>query len=73
MAAELERLRPEERKYYEQAGPLDFNTPLPWAQGPRRIIWSILQPFDGRWANSFVRARNEPRGRTAGQELEELE
>lgn len=37
VTAELERLRPEERKYYEQASPLDFNTPVPWAQGPRRM------------------------------------
>jgi len=37
VTAELERLRPEERKYYEQASPLDFNTPLPWSQGPRRM------------------------------------
>jgi streptogramin lyase len=37
VTAEFERLRPEERKYYEQASPLDFNTPVPWAQGPRRM------------------------------------
>jgi streptogramin lyase len=37
VTAELERLRPEERKYYEQASGLDFNTPVPWSQGPRRM------------------------------------
>src|SRR6202048_734902 len=31
------RLTPEERKFYETYNQPDFNNPLPWAQGPRRM------------------------------------
>ncbi len=35
--AELDRVTPEERKFYETYSQPDFNNPLPWAQGPRRM------------------------------------
>jgi streptogramin lyase len=35
--AELERLTDEQRKYYEAMQQPDFNTPIPWQQGPRRM------------------------------------
>jgi streptogramin lyase len=34
---EIDRLTPEERKFYETYNQPDFNNPLPWAQGPRRM------------------------------------
>ena len=35
--AEMDRLRPDERKFYETYNQPDFNSPMPWAQGPRRM------------------------------------
>ena len=35
--AEMERIKPEERTFYENFNELSFNTPLPWSQGPRRM------------------------------------
>ena len=35
--AEMDRLTPEARKFYETYNQPDFNNPLPWAQGPRRM------------------------------------
>ena len=35
--AELDRLSPEERKFYESVDELGFNVPFPWQQGPRRM------------------------------------
>ncbi len=34
---ELDLLTPEERKFYAAYSQPDFNSPLPWAQGPRRM------------------------------------
>ncbi len=34
---EMDRITPEERKFYETYSQPDFNSPLPWAQGPRRM------------------------------------
>ncbi|MFL6797314.1 MAG: carboxypeptidase regulatory-like domain-containing protein [Xanthobacteraceae bacterium] len=34
---EMERVTPEARKFYESYNQPDFNNPLPWAQGPRRM------------------------------------
>ena len=34
---EIDRLTPAERKFYETYNQPDFNNPLPWAQGPRRM------------------------------------
>jgi streptogramin lyase len=34
---ELDRVTPEARKFYETYSQPDFNVPLPWAQGPRRM------------------------------------
>jgi streptogramin lyase len=33
----MERWPPEERKFYDAFGGGDFNTPVPWSQGPRRM------------------------------------
>ena len=35
--AEMDRVTPEARKFYETYNQPDFNNPLPWAQGPRRM------------------------------------
>ena len=35
--AELDRVTPEARKFFETYNQPDFNSPLPWAQGPRRM------------------------------------
>jgi streptogramin lyase len=35
--AELDRLKPEERKFYQTFMQPDFNAPMPFAQGPRRM------------------------------------
>jgi streptogramin lyase len=35
--SELDRLKPEERKFYETYSQPDFNAPMPFAQGPRRM------------------------------------
>jgi streptogramin lyase len=35
--AELDRVTPEARKFYETYSQPDFNVPLPWSQGPRRM------------------------------------
>src|SRR5262249_32618442 len=35
--AELDRLKPEEREFYKTFVQPDFNAPLPFAQGPRRM------------------------------------
>jgi len=35
--AELNRLKPEEREFYKTFAQPDFNAPLPFAQGPRRM------------------------------------
>src|SRR5205809_3518295 len=34
--AEMERIKPEDRAFYENFNELSFNTPLPWSQGPRK-------------------------------------
>jgi streptogramin lyase len=34
---EMDRVTAEERKFYESYNQPDFNNPLPWAQGPRRM------------------------------------
>jgi streptogramin lyase len=35
--AELDRVAPEARQVYQATVQVDFNTPFPWAQGPRRM------------------------------------
>jgi hypothetical protein len=35
--AELDRVTPDARKFYATYSQPDFNVPLPWAQGPRRM------------------------------------
>jgi streptogramin lyase len=33
----MERIKPEDRAFYDNFNELSFNTPLPWSQGPRRM------------------------------------
>src|SRR5215813_1226297 len=35
--SEIDRLKPEDRAFYENFSGLSFNTPVPWQQGPRRM------------------------------------
>src|SRR5262245_40571782 len=35
--AEMDRLTPDERAYYANMNQPDYNTPIPWQQGPRRM------------------------------------
>src|SRR3989441_12952888 len=35
--AEMDRIKPEERAFYDNFNELSFNSPLPWSQGPRRM------------------------------------
>src|SRR5438128_12008384 len=56
--AEMERIKPEERTFYENFNELSFNTPLPWGQGPRRmgtdknadVLW-----VGNSWGSSLAR------------------
>jgi streptogramin lyase len=51
-AKELAKLTPDEKAYYQTYKPVDFNSPFPWAQGPRRMGTDKTQ--DVMWvANSF--------------------
>ena len=35
--SEMDRVKPEDRAFYENFNELSFNTPVPWSQGPRRM------------------------------------
>ena len=35
--AEMDRVKPEDRAFYDNFSELSFNTPVPWSQGPRRM------------------------------------
>ena len=56
--AEMDRLRPDEQKFYETYNQPDFNRPMPWAQGPRRmgtdknadVLW-----VGDLWGGNFAR------------------
>ena len=56
--AEMDRLTPDERKFYESFAQPDFNTPVPFSQGPRRmgidkngdVAW-----IGNSWGNSLAR------------------
>jgi streptogramin lyase len=37
VTAEMQRVSADERKFYDGFAQPDFNTPLPWSQGPRRM------------------------------------
>jgi streptogramin lyase len=37
VAAEMDRVTPDERKFYASFVVPDFNTPFPWSEGPRRM------------------------------------
>jgi streptogramin lyase len=48
--AEMDRLSPDERKYYEGFAQPDFNTPVPFSQGPRRM--GIDKNADVAWVGN---------------------
>ncbi len=58
MKAEIDRVSPKAREFYENFDELSFNTPLPWSQGPRRmgtdknadILW-----VGNSWGSSLAR------------------
>ena len=54
---ELDWITPDEKEYYQTYQPVDFNSPFPWAQGPRRmgtdknadVLW-VANSFGGNYA-----------------------
>ena len=58
LQAELDRLNPEDRTFYDSYTGASFNTPLPWSQGPRRmgtdknadVLW-----VGNSWGNTLAR------------------
>ena len=62
--AEMDRLTPDERAYYANMFQPDYNTPVPWQQGPRRmgtdknadVLWVGLS-----WGGSFARIDTKTR------------
>jgi streptogramin lyase len=65
VAAEVENLTPEQRELYTNFTPPDFNTPFPWAHGPRRLgadkngefVW-VGNSFSGTLAKIEARTLN---------------
>ena len=63
-ARELVNLTAEEKAYYQTYKPVDFNSPFPWAQGPRRmgtdkaadILW-VANSFGGNYARIDTKTR----------------
>ncbi len=59
---ELDWLTADEKKFYATFAPPDFNTPYPWAQGPRRmgtdkaadVLW-VANSFGGNYARIDTR------------------
>jgi streptogramin lyase len=64
VAAEKEGLTPEEKKLYDGFTGLDFNTPFPWGEGPRRmgadkqgdVVW-VCDFFGGNLARIDTHTR----------------
>jgi streptogramin lyase len=62
--AEMDRLTPDERAYYANMQQPDYNTPIPWQQGPRRmgtdknadVLWVGLS-----WGGGFARIDTKTR------------
>ncbi|HTD89961.1 MAG TPA: hypothetical protein VK663_04820, partial [Burkholderiales bacterium] len=58
LQTEMDRLKPEDRAFYEGFSGANFNTPLPWSQGPRRmgtdknadVLW-----VGNSWGNTLAR------------------
>lgn len=56
--AEMDRVKPEDREFYNNFDDLSFNTPVPWSQGPRRmgtdknadVLW-----VGNSWGSSLAR------------------
>ena len=54
----MDRLKPEDRTFYENFSGANFNTPVPWSQGPRRmgtdknadVLW-----VGNSWGNTLAR------------------
>ncbi len=63
-ARELANLTADEKAYYQTYKPVDFNSPFPWAQGPRRmgtdktadILW-VANSFGGNYARIDTKTR----------------
>ena len=64
-AKETARLTAEEKTYYQTYQPVDFNSPFPWSQGPRRmgtdkkadILW-VANSFGGNYARIDTKTRD---------------
>ncbi len=64
-ARELAWLTPDEKAYYQTYKPVDFNSPFPWAQGPRRmgtdktgdVLW-VADSFGGNYARIDTKTRD---------------
>jgi len=58
LQSEMDRLKPEDRAFYENFSGANFNTPVPWSQGPRRmgtdknadVLW-----VGNSWGNTLAR------------------
>ena len=58
LQSEMDRLKPEDRTFYENFSGANFNTPVPWSQGPRRmgtdknadVLW-----VGNSWGNTLAR------------------
>ena len=65
--AEVDRLTPEERAFYEGFNDLGFSSPVPWSQGPRRmgtdknadVLW-----VGNSWGSSLARINTKTRETT---------
>lgn len=65
--AEMARVKPEDREFYENFNELSFNAPVPWSQGPRRmgtdknadVLW-----VGNSWGSSLARINTKTREAT---------
>jgi streptogramin lyase/mono/diheme cytochrome c family protein len=65
--AEMDRIKPEDRAFYDNFNELSFNTPLPWSQGPRRmgtdknadVLW-----VGNSWGSTLARINTKTRETT---------
>lgn len=60
--AQEDLLTPEERKFYATYSQPDFNSPLPWAEGPRRMGTdkNAEHPLDRRFMGRQPRPHRHP-------------
>ena len=65
--SEMDRVRPEDRAFYENFSGANFNTPVPWSQGPRRmgtdknadVLW-----VGNSWGSTLARINTKTRETT---------